>query len=131
MKPNDFDSYVGIPWCDGGRTRAGVDCWGLFRLVYSEVFGIELASYSDQYTTALDKTVIRELVNGGKDRWERVDQPNPGDGILLNIANRVHIGIAIGSGYMLHIEKGSGSIIESYNSLKMQNALEGYYRYTQ
>jgi cell wall-associated NlpC family hydrolase len=130
VTPRDFEQYVGIPWRDGGRTRAGVDCWGLFRLVYAEVLGIELPSHSEDYTTALDRIVIRRLISEGIDRWRKVDIPETGDGALLNLANRVHIGVVIGGGYMLHIEKGAGAVIENYNSIRMQKMLEGFYRYT-
>jgi cell wall-associated NlpC family hydrolase len=130
VTPRDFEGYVGIPWRDGGRTRDGIDCWGLFRLVYREVLGIELPSFGEYYTTALDRIVIRKLVDGGMDNWQEVLMPDPGDGALLTIAGRVHIGVVVGNDYMLHIEKGAGSVIENYYSMRIQNMLEGFYRYT-
>lgn len=129
LTPRTFENYVGIPWRDGGRTREGLDCWGLFRLVYAEVLGIDLPSYSAEYSSAIDKIVIRRLVEGHKDDWVKVDEPKPGDGAMLIIMNRPHIGVVIGDGYLLHIERNSGALIESYRSLKMVNLLEGFYRY--
>jgi cell wall-associated NlpC family hydrolase len=38
-------AYVGLPWKEMGRTRAGLDCWGLFRLVMAEQFGVALPAY--------------------------------------------------------------------------------------
>jgi|SRR5262245_41498303 len=129
LTPRSFEPYVGIPWLDGGRTRAGADCWGLFRLVYEEVLGIELPSYSEDYTTALDRMTIRRLVDGKPDYWTRVDNPEPGDGAVLHLANRAHIGVVVGGGRMLHIEKGAGAVIESYHSMRIAHMLEGFYRY--
>jgi cell wall-associated NlpC family hydrolase len=107
-----------------------VDCWGLFRLVYAEVFHIELPAFSEEYTTALDRVVIGKLIDGGKDNWTPVILPEQGDGALMYIAKRAHIGVVIGGGYLLHIEKGAGSVIESYYSMRVSNMLEGFYRYS-
>lgn len=129
LTPRDFEHYVGVPWVDGGRTEAGADCWGLFRLVYAQVLGIPLPSYSGAYGSALDKVIVRRLIEGKPDYWHRVETPEPGDGVLLNIANRTHIGVVVGNGYMLHTEFGCGAVIENYQSLKYSNVLEGFYRY--
>ena len=125
----DFEHFVGVPWLDGGRTLAGAGCWGLFRLVYAEVLGIPLPSYSGAYGSALDRIIIKRLIEGRPDHWVRVAEPAVGDGVLLEFINRPHIGVAVGGGRMLHIEHGYGAVIESYETLKYQNALEGYYHY--
>jgi len=129
VTPRDFEPYVGIPWEDGGRTRAGADCWGLFRMVYAEMLGIDLPAYSASYPTALDREVTTRLVNGGKDDWIKVTEPRAGDGVLMYRMMRPHVGIVIGNGLMLHIEKGAGAVIESYQSLRVAGTLEGFYRY--
>lgn len=130
MTPRDFEKYVGIPWLDGGRTRAGADCWGLFRLVYAELLGVELPSYAEGYTTALDRIVIRRLVDGKPDYWVQVDEPEPGDGAVFRVVGRPHIGVVAGNGYVLHIEKGIGAVMERYTSMRIANMLDGFYRYT-
>jgi cell wall-associated NlpC family hydrolase len=130
MTPRDFERYVGTPWLDGGRTLAGADCWGLFWLVYKEVLGIELPSYSESYATALDRAVVNGLIAGGKEQWRPVEDPEPGDGVLMMIIRRPHIGIVVGAGRLLHIEKGYGAVIESYRSLRVQNFIEDFYRYS-
>jgi cell wall-associated NlpC family hydrolase len=129
VTPRDFEQFVGVPWLDGGRTEAGADCWGLFWLVYRHVLGIELPSYSADYTTALDRLHIRRLVDDRPDYWIQVADPEPGDGALMHVAGRPHIGVVVGGGRLLHIEKGAGAVIESYHSLRISNLLEGFYRY--
>ncbi len=58
--------YIGIPFAERGRTRAGCDCWGLVRLVLAERFGIELPSYADGYETVKDHGRLVELIQAGK-----------------------------------------------------------------
>jgi cell wall-associated NlpC family hydrolase len=132
LEPQDFDTYVGIPWKTNGRDRNGLDCWGLGYLVYRELLGIELPSYSAEYTSAMDRKTIRELVSGRPpDNWVKVGDPQPGDGVLLHAFNGAHMGVVVGGGRMLHIQEGSSSCIESYTSLKIAHNIEGFYRYIQ
>ena len=132
MKPaltaRDFEHYVGIPWQDGGRTHAGTDCWGLARLVYHEMLGIELPAYSEDYTTALDRIIIRRLIDNKPDYWVRVTDPQVGDGVVFHVGTRAHVGVVVGSGRMLHIDR-SGAVIESYESLRFSTQIDGFYRY--
>jgi cell wall-associated NlpC family hydrolase len=131
LTARDFEGLVGVPWLNHGRTRAGADCWGLFRLAYAEVMGIELPAYSGAYTTAFDRVNIMRLVAGKPDYWVKVEEPVIGDGVVMYIGPRCHIGVVMGGGRMLHIEQGAGAVIESYESLKYSRLLEGFYRYNE
>ena len=58
--------YVGIPFVDGGRGIDGLDCWGLFLLVYLEQFGIELPSYGE--ISAMDLLTVEGRSTAGRKR---------------------------------------------------------------
>ena len=56
--------YLGLRYLLGGRTRAGLDCWGLVCLVYREQRGIELPVF-DGKAVEFDTEFVR--VNYGKE----------------------------------------------------------------
>src|SRR4051812_13879091 len=101
--------YIGLPFADHGRDRAGLDCWGLLRLVMAEQFGVALPSYSGEYqrTTQVEKIsalVVREAQN-----WKIVASGSEvcGDAAVLRIRGRpMHVGLVLGDRQMLHIEFG-------------------------
>lgn len=127
----DLSDYVGIPWLERGRDRAGIDCWGLMRLVYAERLGVDLPSFSAEYTTVADGEAIRGLVNGNMDPWREIaaGDERPGDGLLMAVAGRPHIGVVAGNGRVLHIERGAGAIIESYLGYRLKKWMRGVYRH--
>jgi lipoprotein Spr len=125
----EVDSYVGIPFKDRGRSREGVDCWGLFRLVQKEVFGVDQPLY-DSYSSVMEKEVVNDLVEGRPDDWHQIQMVDarPGDGVLMFRAGEYHIGVVVGGGRMLHIERG-GSVVESYTAGRFRHHIVGFYRY--
>ncbi len=54
--------YIGIPFRERGRDRAGCDCWGLVRLVLGERFGVAVPSYAGDYESVKDYRRLAELV---------------------------------------------------------------------
>ena len=54
--------YLNIPYESGGRTRAGIDTWGLIRLVWAEQLGCALPSYLRGGTTDID--IIGDSIQG-------------------------------------------------------------------
>lgn len=126
-----LDRYVGIPFVDQGRTFAGVDCWGLVRLVYLEQLGIDLPSYDDAYRPLdeRERAELALLVEGSRPGWRRVETPAPFDLVLVRIAGvPCHVGLALPGGMMLHCSRGADSRIESYRSPKWAPRIEGFYR---
>lgn len=104
MIPAWAGDYVGLPYRDKGRDRAGADCWGGARMVLAEVFGQHLPDYSDAYTTAEDRHSVAAAVEAGlADGWIRVEQPRAGDLLTISIAGRPwHCGVMVNPLQFLH-----------------------------
>lgn len=129
---NVFDSYIGIPYLAGGRDRAGLDCWGLLRTVYSEQLGIDLPSMQDAYITPADRRAIVDLINGGLPEWKLVEPAKERlfDAVLLRIArDACHVGLVAGHGLLLHVEDDRLSCIERYASPRIARRVVGFYRH--
>lgn len=124
------DDFVGIPYADRGRTRAGADCWGLVRLVHEEVFGNRLPSFVDQYETASDRERLDDLIARHREGWARADLEQPGDVALFRILGHPsHVGVITHPGYMLHVREGQAAVVERITAPQWAGRLEGIYRY--
>ena len=112
----DFTRFLGLPYADRGRTRAGLDCWGLVRIVYLEAFGIDLPSYDYEGSKARREIDRLIAVESRKD-WVEVfpSAERPGDLVIMEPGRfRCHTGIVAVPGLVLHIEDGMCSAIENY-----------------
>jgi cell wall-associated NlpC family hydrolase len=127
--------YIGLPFNVKGRDQRGVDCWGLVRLVTSEQAGYVLPSFNTQYdgiTTQGDISKIGAHIRSVLPHWEIVDNGMEKcfDVIVLRMNGQpMHVGIVIGDGHMLHIERGINSCIESYRSMRWKDRIYGFYRH--
>ena len=125
------NAFVGIPWKEMGRDRDGVDCWGLFRLVYAEMFGIDVPSYTDSYHSPESNVEVGALIidETAKD-WIQVGNPCEGDGILFDVKGEPsHTAIFIRTGSMLHVRRGTGSCVECYDGPIWTPRFLGFYRH--
>lgn len=124
--------YIGLPFEALGRTRAGVDCWGLVRLVYAERLQVYLPSHCDGYERVDDsegvgRVVAQEVAQAGN--WQRVEAgPKLYDVLLFAHAHgRWHVGLLVGDGLMLHASSGSDSCVEPI--ARREKRLDGYFRH--
>jgi len=127
-----FDRFVGIPYLDRGRSGTGCDCWGLLHLVYRELCGIDLPSYSDRYVTGADREVMARLIAGELGDWTEVveGQEQSFDGVLMREGKYPrHIGIVTSPGMLLHVQSGQTSRIERYRWGALKNRIVGFFRY--
>lgn len=132
MIPELFAKYIGIPYVDKGRVITGLDCWGLFRLPFLDELGIELESFTDDYETANDTTIVRSLIDGNIDtQWKKhpITEAQCWDGLLINMGKSYHVALIAVPGIMLHIQKGSGSCLERYDCTKWRHRIVGLYRH--
>lgn len=123
-------SFVGLPFLALGRDRAGVDCWGLVRLAYLEVLGVELPSYADRYSSALEGAEIAAALDEGRASWIKSRRPREWDVALFSSPyGPAHVGIVVSPGLMLHASFGHDSRIERYDAPHWRARLMGVYRH--
>ncbi|MBA5776298.1 C40 family peptidase [Stappia sp. F7233] len=109
------DRYVGIPFRDGGRDLAGLDCWGLVRLVYAQELGIDLPSYGEISARQLI-SVARAISAGARsEEWRPVGSDNlrPFDVAVMRRSggiNACHVGVLIRPGQVLHVEYATATV---------------------
>ncbi len=125
---------IRVPFKDKGRDFNAWDCWGMFCTFHREVLGVTLPSYTESYQdaghSAESRRALSTLFEKGMGSWRRVESPEPGDGVLLNIGGRpIHVGLALGGGMMLHAEHRIGTVIERLASPMWSKRVEGFYRH--
>lgn len=125
------NKYIGIPYKVHGRDINGIDCWGLVRLIYSEQFGIDLPSFSADYSES-DTVRIQELIAQYKEGWEQLDKPQEGCVVLLRVlGTESHVGVAINDKQFLHAKSNCVSSVENFNSVSWKNRIIGYFKYSE
>ncbi len=134
MSP-DLSDLVGIPFVEGGRTKEGADCYGIFVLAM-ERFGIfvppaEVAPYaSGEVNEAFREQVWRKRL------WIPVSDPAAGDAVAMrndpDLAGLVqHFGVYLGGGKFIHTLEKTGSIISGVEHPFWKNRIAGFYRPTE
>jgi len=116
--------YIGIPYEPRGRTREGIDCWGIAMLVWREQFEIELPDFEYDADTARAFRDYAPTVNNVE-----VSVVVPGDIAMIRRRGRVrHVGIYVGEESILHIMGKSASIIERIDSYRLRSTIEEWRR---
>lgn len=130
----DATDYVGLPFKARGRDHAGVDCWGLVRLVYAEQMGIELPDNGGLYDSTEDADTLDRLIAEGKEAWQPVplSEAVAGDVLVVRMRGQLmHVGLVVQRGLMLHTTEGCDATVERYTLNKWLLRIEGCYRYVQ
>lgn len=128
--------YVGLPYVEGGRARAGVDCWGLVALVQAEVFRRPVPAYDGLQWPHGSPRSVTEAIGEFARQEAAVEYDQIPDGaeiegdiVLIRMRGQpLHVGVVLPGGMMLHTEEGSGSGIESYRGLMFGKRVLGFYR---
>jgi len=124
--------YVGLPYRDLGRDRAGCDCWGLVRLVYLHELGIELPSYAEDYVSAAEHAEIARLIGDVEegDAWREIEMVRPFDvAVFTRGVHRSHVGVMVDGAHMLHMAGRSRAVIEPIDRPRHASRLAGFHRH--
>lgn len=128
--------YIGLPWQFAGRSRDGVDCWGLLWLVYRDVLGIAVASYAQETMDAPEREQIATLLHHDRkiSPWSDIQ---PGSELPFDMAvfRRAgidsHVGIVVEPGRMLHIAHDTESRVERFDQGRWKTRLVAIHRHSQ
>ena len=108
--------YLNIPFRPKGRTREGVDCYGLVRLIYQEQLNIELPSYTEDYATIHDRIEIESVLRSEVGtRWKEIPlvTAKEFDGVIFRIEGRpTHFGLIVDSPRFIHAIRNEGQQAE-------------------
>jgi cell wall-associated NlpC family hydrolase len=131
----DLSRYVGIRYVDGGRDigkDSGLDCYGLCIALYADLFDIHLPDYAHITADKCGNESCSKLLHGSAtyQDFDQVDTPKFGDLIILRSKGTpLHIGFVLDNTNMLHCNTGTGSVIESFRSIRWKNKISGFYRH--
>ena len=126
-----MSAYLDIPFLAKGRTRAGLDCWGLIRLVYAEQIGVSLPLWLDGYSEIEPCPETAAHLAACAESFAEIppDRARPGDILLFRTGQHLsHVGLALRGGRMLHIATGIESCTENYLSPRWSPRLVGAFR---
>lgn len=143
MIPSWVNDYIGIPFDHGGRLKEqALDCWGLVRAVYGDLYDIKLPAfegvyYSDDPSTMGMEEVEKYITHERKARLERgafhevsLMEAKEGDIIVILVYGRpLHIGIVLEGGLMLSTRQGVDASVESYKSPMWKPRIDAIYRH--
>lgn len=130
--PEWVASYVKIPFEDRGRTRAGLDCWGLATVVYRDVFGVALPLYDASYDSVRDRVAVPRLFfeEATSARWRQVPlaEARMPDILSMRLAINSHVGIMLTPERFLHVAHGRETCVERLRPLWIHR-VEAVYRH--
>lgn len=104
-------AYIGIPFADGGRGRSACDCWGLVRLVYGDLLGIDLPGYGEISAHDLARVSHRIRTDSAARPWLPVESEARPFDVLVMRGRPLHVGVMVDAGHVLHVEAATSSVV--------------------
>lgn len=131
--PHWVAGYIGLPFTDHGRGPEAFDCWGLVRFVLDKRFGIRCLPEHGGYVSCGHRRSVAEAFRHGlAESWRQVpaEQHRAGDIAVFSVGRLPsHVGLVVSQDTMLHIEKGTDSVVERFDRQPWVNRIEGVYRH--
>ena len=125
------EDYIGFPYAKGGDTVSGFNCWGFFRHVELQHFGVRVPIVSEP--ESLSKLLRKVPAAASTLGWEKVIEPRGGDAVLMaHWKHPSHVGVwvdDIRGGGVLHCLDGAGSVLHTRAHLRIsQWRIIAFYR---
>lgn len=125
------NTYLRIPFKEGGRGWDGCDCWGMVVLPWKEENGVDVPVHSGVMSgDPEDRTALESELGSGM--WNEIPlaEAAPFDVVLFERGPKFHCGLVVEPGMMLHIRRdhphGKIEQIEQPHYMRM---FKGVWRY--
>ena len=128
MTPKDITTkYLGVPYKHMGRTMAGLDCWGLIKLVYADI-GVDVADL-DNYELAWARKGHGHFESQKYPEWKRVENPQFLDVVLFKATETIvnHAGLVLDERRFIHCCR-AGVVVARLGDLQWFKRTVGFYR---
>lgn len=127
------EDLIGVPFVSGGRNaETGLDCWGV-ALAVQRRLGVQVPDFkvSAFNTPEISGTAAAAMASGC---WLTVDQPEPGDMVLMSVDSRMpglinHFGVFIGDNRLIHTLEKTGCLIWRLDHPFLKHKLKGFMRW--
>lgn len=120
-----WGEYIGLPFLDRGRTRDGLDCWGLVRLVYWEQRGLILPDLGGEYLNTRDGDALAPLLQSHLPAWRSVAPGEFAVALFTLPDGRLHVGVMVDAQRVLHATRDCEACIERLASLSLFGQFNG------
>lgn len=125
----DYSDLIGIPFVNHGRSRDGLDCYGLVKEVYKKV-GIDLPEY---YISCHDRNAICSKVTEETQGfpWQKINEPVVPCLIAIRFNSPVvnHTAVYIGGGKFIHTREKVGVCVDRISNPAWNKVIVGFYKY--
>jgi cell wall-associated NlpC family hydrolase len=132
-----YEDLLAVPYCEGGRTLAGLDCWGVCLEVFRRQ-GIEVPDVfagADQLQVKLNQAGVSALdwIASLFGAWRRVPEPVVGSAVVFRDVdgNAVHVGVIVAPNRFLHASRRTGITVCRLDRPPWPDKLLGAYVYDQ
>lgn len=125
----DYSDLIGIPFKNRGRSKDGLDCYGLVQQVYKKC-GIELPEF---YADFDDAEKIQSIIRQNTDSfsWKRLSEPVFPCVIAIRFGSKFinHTAVYIGGGKFLHTRDKIGVCVDRISNPAWRKVIVGFYQY--
>ena len=117
--------YIGIQYVHKGRTMAGLDCWGLVKMIYRDL-GHELRDIDDY---EMEGHLKGHNYFEPKEEWEKRSVAQPYDVALFVNTQGIayHAGVVTPDHRMIHAARNTRVAIINLDIATRAMKLDGYY----
>ncbi len=133
------NAFVGIPYRANGRSVAGCDCWGLYRLAVRARLGIDLPMWDTVDADDSRRAARAIRAERGGEAWPEVEKPRDGDLVLMRGAwttgggqlrgSAVHVGCFVEPGLVLHVEDGLDAVLVETSHPSVRERIVSFHRH--